>query len=210
MERQVNKKNVVESPEMDEVQKTFLEKLKERTSTAKNKDNSKLKKFNYDIKRSKNETQNPFTSNTTDERLNQKTFHKKLNASFSFITGKKKHKNNYLKTANTDDERDNLTDEVQKTFLEKMKSFFCFCTAEKDKNNSRLNKLNHTIKRPKNEIQKQDKSFRIYIKRNCKWVIFLLVIYIIIVGAVVTKPILFNHFRVEASLNETEKERSIT
>ena len=198
---------------MDEVQKTFLEKFKE-TSTAKNEDNSRLKKFNHGTKRSKNETQNQVVSKTTDERLslsdeNQKTFYEKLKAFSSSITGRQKKKDSCLKISTTDNERDNLNDEPQKTFFEKMKSFFCFCTSKEDKNNSRLNKLNHTIKRPKKETQKPDKSFRIYIKRNCKWVIFLLIIYIAILGTVVTTPILVNHFRV-ISLNELEQERSIT
>ena len=110
------------------------------------------------------------------------------------------------------------TDKVRKTFLEKLKSFFCFCTAKKNKDLSDepqktcLEKIRLLIccckakKRP--EKQKQNKSLRIYIKQNWKWVISLLVVYIIISGAVVSVPILVNHFRV-MNRNETEQERSI-
>ena len=101
------------------------------------------------------------------------------------------------------------TDEVQKKFLEKMKSFFCFCTAKENKKSSIQKKNNNAMKKPKTKVQKQDKSFRAYIKQNCKWVIFFLVTYIIILGAVVSTPILVNHLRF-ISLNETKQERSIT
>ena len=101
------------------------------------------------------------------------------------------------------------TDKVQKKFLEKMKSFFCFCSAKEKKKSSIQKKINNEIKRPKTTVEKQDKSFRTYIKQNCKWVILFLVIYIIILGAVVSTPILVDHLRVR-SLNETKQEGSIT
>ena len=171
IERQEKKKKI-EGPEIDEVQITFLKKLRSFfcfCTAIKNKNNSTLNKLNYGKERSKNETQNPVMSSTTDE-------------------------------------RDNLTDKPQKTFLEKMKLFICFCTKKNKSNSSPRN--NHAIKKLKNEIQSQDKSLRTFIKQNWKWVISLLVVYIIISGAVVSVPILVNHFRV-MNRNETEQERSI-
>ena len=181
MERQEKKKNI-DGTKADEVQKTFLERLKlffDLGTAKKNKNNSRLIKFNYGIRRSKNATQSPLKSKTTD-----------------------KH--------------DSLIDEPQKSFLEKVSVFFKSITWKKKKNLS-LKKSSTTHERdvladqpkiPKKEMQKQDKSLRIYIEQNCKWAILLLVIYIITFGAVVSGPILFNHFRV-MNQNETEQERPI-
>ena len=190
------KKEKNEGPETNEVQKTFLEKVKSFfcLCTAKNnKNNSKQKKFNCCIKRSKNDEQNQVKSKTADKRDNltdetQKTFLEKVKSSST-------------------DERDSVTDELQKTFLEKMRLLICCCTSKKNKNNSRLKNI---TKKLKNEVQKkkQDKSLRIYIKQNTKWVILLLVVHIIIFGAIVSGPILVNYFRF-MNQNETEQERSI-
>ena len=179
-EAQEKEKDAIET---NEVQKTFLEKLKSFFCfcTAKNKDNSRLKKFNYGIKRSKNETQKPVLPNAT-----KKTFLEKLGTFFSSITGKKRKNNHHLKKSSTTGE---LNNQPQKTFLEKTKSFFCFYKAKK------------------NKVQKPPvKSLRAYIKQNCKWIIFSLVIYIIIFGAVVSTPVIINHLRAIRQ-NETEQER---
>ena len=196
METQEKEENAIGGPETDESQKAFLEKLKSFFCfclAKKNKDDSRLKKSNSRIKRSKNETQNPVISNTAGERFSmsdelQKTFLGKLNAFFSSITEKMRNSNYCLKKSRTANEIDNLTDEPQKTFLEKMKSFFCFCTTKK------------------NQVQKPDKSLRTYIKQNWKWVVLLLVIYIITFGAVVSAPIIVSRLRF-ISQNETEQER---
>ena len=198
MERQEKKKKI-ESPENDEVQKTFLEKLKPFFCFCKTKKKkstcSRVKKFNCCTKRSKNVTQNPVKSKTADKRNNltdepQKTFLEKVSAFFRSITCKKK-KNHCFKKSSTTDDRESVTDEPQKTCLEKIRLLICCCKAKK---------------RP--EKQKQNKSLRIYIKQNCKWAILLLVIYIITFGAVVSGPILVNQFRV-LNRNETEQERSM-
>ena len=73
MERQEKKKES-EGPEADEVQKTFLEKLKSFFCFCKAKKNkskcSTLKNFNCCTKRSKNVTQNPVNRDShTSERV---------------------------------------------------------------------------------------------------------------------------------------------
>ena len=188
MEKQEKKKKI-EGLETDEIQKTFLQKLKSFFCfcTGKNNNCPRLKKLNCCTKTSKNDTQNQIKSKTADKRDNlpnepQKTFLEKVNAFFRSIMCK-----------NSTDERDNLTDEPQKTFLKKMTSFVGCCRAKK---------------KPKNENKKEDKSLRTYIKQNLKWVILLLVFYIIIFGAVVSVPILVNHYR-DMNQNETDQERSI-
>ena len=90
-----------------------------------------------------------------------------------------------------------------------LKSFFSFLTRRKVKNIARLQKINYGVKRYKNEIRKSDKSLRSYIKRNCKWAAFLIVIYIMILGAIVSTPVAVNHLRV-TNQNESEQERFIT
>ena len=90
-----------------------------------------------------------------------------------------------------------------------LKSFFSFLTRRKVKNIARLKKINCGVKGYKNEIRKSDKSLRSYIKRNCKWVAFLIVIYTIIFGAIVSAPVAVNHLRT-ISRNESEQERFIT
>ena len=184
METQEKEENAIGGPDTDENQKTFLEKLKSFFCfclAKKNKDDSRLKKSNSRIKRSKNETQKPVLPNAT-----KKTFLEKLGTFFSSITGKKRKNNHHLKKSSTTGE---LNNQPQKTFLEKTKSFFCFYKAKK------------------NKVQKPPvKSLRAYIKQNCKWIIFSLVIYIIIFGAVVSTPVIINHLRAIRQ-NETEQER---
>ena len=145
----------------------------------------KLKSFFCFCRAKKTADKRPLTAEP------KKTFLEKVNAFFRC----KRWKNHCLKKSG---ERNNLTDETQKTFLEKILKT----------SNSRLAKFNHAIKKHKNGMQKQDKSIRMYIKQNCKWVILFLVVYIIIFGAVVSGPILVNHFRV-LNRNETEQERSM-
>ena len=86
MEREEKKKNAIENPETDGVQKTFLDKVKSFfcfCKAEKNKNTSRLEKFNDGIKRSKIETQTPVTSRTTEKRdslsdESQETFLEKL------------------------------------------------------------------------------------------------------------------------------------
>ena len=107
------------------------------------------------------------------------------------------------------DKRSNLTDEVRKKKDENLKTIFSFCTKTKNEDNQGPKKFNTGIKRSKQETEKPVKSLRNYIKQKCKWVTFLFVIYTIVFGAVMSIPILVNHFRV-ISQNQAEQERSIT
>ena len=112
---------------------------------------------------------------------------------------------------------------TEKANLEKHKPSFA-----KKQSYQRHKKFNYDIKRSKNDTQKQvtletnsgintskeeikrpGKSLRHFIIQKCKWVILLVVSYVIIVGAAVTTPIIVNHFRIR-SQNETKQERSIT
>ena len=90
-----------------------------------------------------------------------------------------------------------------------LKSFFSFLTRRKVKNIARLKKINCGVKGYKNEIRKSDKSLRSYIKRNCKWAAFLIVIYIMILGAIVSTPVAVNHLRA-TNHNKSEQERLIS
>ena len=74
-----------------------------------------------------------------------------------------------------------------------------------NKNDHGVKKFDNSIKRSKPELVKPDKSLRSYMK----WLYILFVFYTIIFGAVLSTPILVNHFRF-TSRNETEQERSIT
>ena len=93
-----------------------------------------------------------------------------------------------------------------KTILEKLKSIFRCCKRKKIKDNPRLKKFNYGIKRPKNDIKRLDKSLRRYIKQKLKLVIFFIVIYITIFGAVVSIPITVNHLRIIGQ-NQIKQER---
>ena len=93
-----------------------------------------------------------------------------------------------------------------KTILEKLKSIFRCCKRKKIKDNPRLKKFNYGIKRPKNNIKRLDKSLRRYIKQKLKLVIFLIVVYIIIFGAIVSIPITMNYLSIIGQ-NETKQER---
>ena len=93
-----------------------------------------------------------------------------------------------------------------KTILEKLKSIFRCCKRKKIKDNPRLKKFNYGIKRPKNDIKRLDKSLRRYIKQKLKLVIFLMVIYIIIFGAIGSIPMTVNHLS-NIGQNETKQER---
>ena len=89
---------------------------------------------------------------------------------------------------NKDDKRADLTHEPQKTKLETfIKSFF---------------------KRPEKVDRKPVKSLRNYIKQKWKWIIVLIVTYIIVLGGILSAPILVNHLRI-TSQNQTKKERFI-
>ena len=195
MERQEKTKNVGGS-ETDEVKKTFFQKVKLFfcfCTEKKSKDNSRLKKFRYAVKKSNNKTRNSILSNDADECFNlndepQKSFLGKLKSIFSSIMGKKRKNKHCLKKSRTADERHNLTDEPQKTFPEKVKSFFCPC------------------KEKKAEVQNPAKSPRTFIKQKWKLVVFFFVIYIIIAGGVISVPFIVNHIKV-ISKNETKKER---
>ena len=78
-----------------------------------------------------------------------------------------------------------------------------------NKNDHGLKKFDNSIKRSKPEIVKPDKSLRSYMKQKWKRIYILFVFYAIIFGAVLSTPILVNHFRV-INRNETDQERSIT
>ena len=78
-----------------------------------------------------------------------------------------------------------------------------------NKNDHGLKKFDNSIKRSKHELMKSDKSLRSYIKQKWKWIFILFILYAIVFGAVLSTPILINHFRV-TSRNETEKERSVS
>ena len=93
-----------------------------------------------------------------------------------------------------------------KTIREKLKSIFRCCKRKKIKDNPRLKKFNYGIKRPKNNIKRLDKSLRRYIKQKLKLVIFLIVVYIIIFGAIVSISITVNYLSIIGQ-NETKQER---
>ena len=76
-----------------------------------------------------------------------------------------------------------------------------------NKNDHGVKKFDNSIKRSKPELVKPDKSS--YMKQKWKRLYILFVFYTIIFGAVLSTPILVNHFRF-TSRNETEQERSIT
>ena len=90
-----------------------------------------------------------------------------------------------------------------------LKSIFSVFTRRKVKNIARLKKLNYGVKRYKNEIRKPEKSLRSYIKRNCKWAALLIVIYIIVLGTIVSTPVAVNHLRA-TNHNKSEQERLIS
>ena len=148
---------------------------------------------------------NKFKLSEADEA--DKTKFEKIKSFFSEKIEKKKEKR---------------SDEPQKTMLEKLKSMFCCCKfktilqkaksifscckRKKIKDIPRLKKFNYGIKRSKNDIKRLDKSLRWYIKQKLKLVIFLIVIYIIIFGAIVSIPITVNHLS-NIGQNETKQER---
>ena len=90
-----------------------------------------------------------------------------------------------------------------------LKSIFSVFTRRKVKNIARLKKFNYGVKRYKNEIRKPEKSLRSYIKRNCKWAALLVVIYIIVLGTIVSTPVAVNHLRA-TNHNKSEQERLIS
>ena len=155
----------------------------------------------------------------TDE--NEKTFLEKVKLFFSSIAKKKEDipklkkfsqatKRSESKTQKPVKPRKagqptDITNEPKETKFEKFKSFFKLCTKKKNNENPRPKKIEFGIKRSKNEI----KSLRHYIKQKYKWVISFLLSYIIILGVVVSTPIIIYHLRF-MSRNQTKQERSIS
>ena len=105
--------------------------------------------------------------------------------------------------------RKSMLSKTNDTKLDKVKSLSDTKARKKSEDSLALKKFEHGIKRSEKEIKKSSKSLRLYIKQKCKWVTFMFVIYIIILGAVISMPFIHNHFRV-MSQNGTEQERSIT
>ena len=194
--------NKFKLPEADEADKTILEKMKSFFSEKKKEKRS-------------------------DEP--QKTILEKLKSIFCCCTRKKikenpslkkkKERSTNLKKSTTADEqsdktRKNILEKLKsmfccckiKTILEKLKSIFRCCKRKKIKDNPRLKKFNYGIKRPKNNIKRLDKSLRLYIKQKLKLVIFLIVVYIIIFGAIVSIPITVNYLSIIGH-NEIKQER---
>ena len=159
-----------------------------------------LNRFNHIIKGSEKLTK------LADEKDKLKL--ERLKSFSSSITEKKKEIF-ILKKLNTADERPNLTEEPQKKKLGKLKSCLTSCTKRKNKDNSRLERFNFGGTRSRNEYEKQMKSFRDHIAKNCKWVVLLFFIYIIILGAIISVPIYVNHLRARTQ-NKTEQERFVT
>ena len=159
-----------------------------------------LKRFNNIMKGSEKLT----------KRADEKDKHKleRLKSFSSSITEKKKEIF-ILKKLNTADERPNLTEEPQKTKLGKLKSCLTSCTKRKNRDNSRLERFNYGGTRSRNEYEKQIKSFRDHIEKNCKWVVLLFFIYIIILGAIISVPVYVNHLKARTP-NQTEQERFVT
>ena len=176
------KKKVTIIPKTDKTKNTKIERsnsLLGSITEKEKKNSSRLNRFGSGLKRSTTENQQPVNLEMIDERANS-------------------------------------IDKLQKTKVEKMKSFFCFCTEKKNKANSRLKKstkyevkFNYEVKRAKKEIQTTVKSLRSYIELNWKWVIFLLFIYILVLGAIISTPIIANNLKVTIK-NQTEQERSIS
>ena len=182
MEKEEKKKNDTQQQVVDENQTTILEKLKSlfcSRTREKKKDNPKNEKT-------------------------EKTKPKETKSFLSCCTKKKEKVNRSLKNSSTVDEYDNLTSGHQKTILEKIKSIFSCCTAEKQRDSSR--KINQAISGTKNEVQKSDKSLRIYMKRKWKWVIFFLIVHIITLTAIVSTPVVVKFLTVTTQ-NEQEQER---
>ena len=92
--------------------------------------------------------------------------------------------------------------------IERSKAEFSFLTDKKSSFYSRLEKISYAVKRSKAEVQKSMKSLRSFIERNFNKVLSMLFIYIICFGAIISTPILINHYGVK-SHNQTEQERFI-
>ena len=159
-----------------------------------------------------------------DKKTNEtkKTFLKKVKLFFSSLTTKKKEDIQKLKKVNHTvkrseseiqkpvkpnkaAERTDLTNIPQKAKNGKFKLFFT--TKKQNRDNFIFKKFEDGSKRFEDEIEMPVKSLRHYIKQKYKWVISLLIIYIIILGVVISAPIIVNHFIV-ASQNQTEQGRS--
>ena len=108
--------------------------------------------------------------------------------------------------------------ETQATNLEKLAYvFFRYVHLPKKKRqvNPRLSILNSGVKKIKTDVRKPAKSLRTYIKQKFNKFLIMFFVYlftfilILILGGLLSKPMVFNHYRVKSN-NQTEKDRFIT
>ena len=94
--------------------------------------------------------------------------------------------------------------------IEHSKTDLSLLKAEKKNSRYALKRYNlYNIISYKPRIRNTVKSLRGYIEKKCYKVITMLLFYIIFLGAILSTPILINHFE-RKSHNQTEKERSKT
>ena len=86
-------------------------------------------------------------------------------------------------------------------FIERSETNFSFSMKAKKK-------TNYGVKISKEDVLKPIKSLRSYIEQHWNKVLTILLFYIILFGAIVSTPIVINHFGVQ-NQNQTEKERFI-
>ena len=95
------------------------------------------------------------------------------------------------------------------TVIERSETDLRFLPDEKHIDNRGIKKTIHAVKRSKKDVGKPLKSLKTYIEQKWNKVLAMILCYIIFIGAILSTPIVINHFGVK-SKNQTEKERFIT